>query len=147
MPIFKLLFLLFLLVPLLEIYLLLQVGDILGPIPTVGLVIFTAALGAVLLRIQGLQTLATVQNKLQNGEIPAIELIAGLMLLICGALLLTPGFFTDTIGFIVLIPYVRQFIAFRLLMHMAKQHEHKRQGFNVTIEGEYSEIDDRQKLK
>lgn len=105
---FRTLLALFLIVPLFEIYLLIKVGGLIGAIPTVFMVVFTAVLGALLLRQQGFSTLARLQAALARGEIPAIEMLEGAMLLCGGALLLTPGFFTDTIGFICLIPPLRR---------------------------------------
>lgn len=105
---FRTVFALFLIVPIFEIYLLIQVGGLIGVLPTIALVVFTAVVGAWLLRSQGFATLARVQATLARGEIPAIELLEGAMLLIGGALLLTPGFFTDAIGFICLIPVLRR---------------------------------------
>ncbi|MFC1747719.1 FxsA family protein [Pseudomonadota bacterium] len=99
---------LFLLVPIFEIYLLIQVGGLIGVLPTMFLVVFTAVVGAWLLRSQGFATLGRVQATLARGEIPAIELLEGAMLLVGGALLLTPGFFTDAIGFVCLIPVLRR---------------------------------------
>jgi UPF0716 protein FxsA len=104
----QILFLLFLLVPLLEIYLLIKVGGIVGALPTVFLVVFTAVLGAGLLRIQGFSTMTRVRNTLAQGGIPAVEMLEGAVLMIAGALLLTPGFFTDAIGFLCLIPPFRR---------------------------------------
>ena len=102
-------------VPIIEIYLLIQVGSALGAVPTILLIIFTAVLGAMLIRIQGFSTWQRLQATLANHEIPAIEILEGIILLISGALLLTPGFFTDTIGFICLIPGLRQRFAIHLL--------------------------------
>jgi len=102
------LLLLFLTIPLVEIYLLITVGEVIGAIPTVFMVVFTAVVGAMLLRAQGLSTLRRVQEASARGEIPALEMIEGLMLLVGGALLLTPGFFTDAIGFICLISPLRR---------------------------------------
>ena len=104
---FQILLLLFLVVPIIEIYLLIQVGGYLGAGTTIFLVVFTAVLGAWLLRIQGFSTMRRVQNSVARGEIPAIEMLGGVLLLLSGALLLTPGFFTDTIGFLLLFPVVR----------------------------------------
>ena len=101
---FQILLLLFLVVPIIEIYLLIQVGGYLGAGTTIFLVVFTAVLGAWLLRIQGFSTMRRVQNSVARGEIPAIEMLGGVLLLLSGALLLTPGFFTDTIGFLLLFP-------------------------------------------
>lgn len=105
---FRILFLLFLVVPLVEIYLLIKVGGLIGALPTVFLVVFTAVLGAFFIRLQGFSTFTRVQGMLRRGEIPAIEVLEGVVLLICGALLLTPGFFTDTLGFLALVPPLRR---------------------------------------
>ncbi len=106
--IFPLLMVIFLIVPIIEIYLLIKVGGIIGVLPTIGLVILTAVLGAALLRAQGLQTYMRFNNTLAKGRMPAAEILEGVALLIGGALLLTPGFFTDVIGFICLIPFTRR---------------------------------------
>lgn len=105
---FRALLALFLIVPIIEIYLLIQVGSVIGAIPTIFLVVFTAVLGALLLRQQGFSTLGRVQAALARGEVPALEMLEGAMLLFGGALLLTPGFFTDAIGFVCLVPQLRQ---------------------------------------
>lgn len=105
---FSILLIIFLLVPIIEIYLLIEVGGVIGALPTVFLVVFTAVLGAWLLRIQGFSTLNRVRQTLAAGGIPAFEMLEGLILLVAGALLLTPGFFTDTIGFLCLMPAVRR---------------------------------------
>jgi len=105
---FRTLLALFLIVPIIEIYLLIQVGGVIGAIPTVFLVVFTAVLGALLLRQQGFATLRRVQESMARGELPALQLLEGVLLLFGGALLLTPGFFTDAIGFVCLVPRLRQ---------------------------------------
>ena len=102
------LFLLFLAVPLLEIYLLIEIGSVIGAIPTVFMVVFTAVLGAALLQAQGLSTMRRVQEATARGELPAIEILEGFCLLVGGALLLTPGFFTDIIGFLCLVTPLRR---------------------------------------
>jgi len=108
MSLLKILFLLFLAVPIIEIYLLIQVGSLIGAIPTIALVVFTAVLGALLLRRQGFQTLMRARASMERGEIPAVQMLEGVVLLISGALLLTPGFFTDALGFAGLIPPLRR---------------------------------------
>ncbi len=108
---FRLLFLVFLIVPLIEIYLLLVIGGIIGPFPTIAMVVFTAVLGAWLLRIEGFHTWFRLQQSLAQGKIPALEIVEGPILLVGGALLLTPGFFTDALGFLCLIPSTRRRIA------------------------------------
>ncbi|MCD2450682.1 FxsA family protein [Methylicorpusculum oleiharenae] len=104
-------FLLILLIPIIEIYLLISVGGLLGVFPTVLLVVLTAVLGAVLLRRQGFETWQRFQASMAQGIVPAYELVEGPLLLIAGALLLTPGFFTDAVGFICLVPQLRRKIA------------------------------------
>ena len=107
----RLLLILFIILPIAEMAVLIKVGTLIGVLPTIALVVLTAVMGVSLMRVQGLATLARVQEKLQRGEIPETELLEGVMLLIGGALLLTPGFITDTMGFICLIPGLRQPIA------------------------------------
>ena len=106
-----LLFLLFTAVPIAEIFLLIRVGGEIGAIPTIGLVILTAVVGAALIRMQGFATLARAQASMEKSEMPVGALFDGLCLLVAGALLLTPGFVTDTIGFLLLIPPFRKFLA------------------------------------
>ena len=105
---FSILLILFLTIPLMEIYLLIKVGGIIGAFPTVFMVVFTAVLGAWLLRIQGFATLNRVRSTMAQGGIPAMEMMEGAVLLVSGALLLTPGFFTDAIGFFCLVPTFRR---------------------------------------
>ena len=112
---FTVAFLLILSVPILEIYLLISMGRVIGAGATILVVIATAVLGAWLLRLQGLGTLARVQAASQAGQVPAVELVEGLILLVAGALLLTPGFFTDAIGFLSLVPAIRRRLAETLL--------------------------------
>ncbi|MFU8838880.1 MAG: FxsA family protein, partial [Thiohalomonadaceae bacterium] len=112
---FRILFALFLLIPLLEIYLLIKVGAQIGALATVFLVVFTAMLGALLLRHQGLYTYARVQQAAARGELPTMAMLEGLVLLICGALLLTPGFFTDALGFLGLVPPLRRALIIKVL--------------------------------
>ncbi len=111
MKIVQVVFLFFIVVPFFEIYLLLKIGGLVGIFPTVLLVVFTAVLGAWLLRQQGFSTFQRFQANLAKGEIPAYELIEGPILLVGGALLLTPGFFTDLMGFACLIPQARKKVA------------------------------------
>ena len=140
---FKILFLLFLTVPLIEIYFLIQVGQHIGALSTILLCILTAALGAILLRIQGLLTLLRAREKLHQGEIPADHLLEGLILLIAGVLLLTPGFVTDVIGFLCLVPSLRSRLALKLL-HQAF-HSGIREK-TIIIEGEFREEDNHRRL-
>jgi len=108
---FAILLALFFIIPIIEIYLLIEIGSVIGAFATVFSVVFTAVLGAWLLRIQGFSTLRRVQQTAAQGGIPAIEILEGAMLLVAGALLLTPGFFTDAIGFVCLVPPLRRSMA------------------------------------
>lgn len=105
---FSVFLLLLIIVPVVEIYFLIQVGTAIGAFPTVVLILATAILGAYLFRKQGLTTVQRIQAILSRGEMPAIEMIEGAMLLVSGALLLTPGFVTDVVGFLCLIPGLRR---------------------------------------
>jgi UPF0716 protein FxsA len=105
---FRLLFLLFVIIPIIEISLLMNIGAWIGAWPTIAIVIFTAWLGAKNVRKQGIATFNSVQTKIAQGQAPSNEIIAGVMLLIAGVLLVTPGFVTDIFGLSLLIPQVRQ---------------------------------------
>jgi UPF0716 protein FxsA len=107
--------LLFILIPILEMWLLIQVGSHIGALATIGLVLLTAMIGLALLRQQGFATLLRANQKMEAGQLPAQEIIDGLFLAVGGALLLTPGFFTDAIGFICLIPGLRKLLLGRLV--------------------------------
>lgn len=101
------LFLLFLIVPLIEIGLFIQVGGAIGLWPTLGIVVLTAILGTFLLRSQGLAVLSQLQQRMNELSDPTEPLAHGAMVLFSGALLLTPGFFTDAVGLSFMIPGVR----------------------------------------
>ncbi|MBO7006878.1 MAG: FxsA family protein [Pseudomonadales bacterium] len=125
---------------------LIEVGGMIGPLATVGLVVLTAVTGVWLLRLEGTATLFRVQEKLNRGEIPETELLEGIMLLFGGALLLTPGFATDAAGFICLLPGLRRPIARHIIstttfsqfnMHTRFQQRDQSGGF--TIDGEYEQ--------
>jgi len=136
-------------IPVVEIYLLVQVGERIGALPTVGLVIFTAVLGVWLLRRQGLATLTQVQLAMAQGQLPAIPLLEGLLLLVAGALLLTPGFFTDTFGFLLMIPPLRRALARAALQQgwwrMSGQFRQTgdEAAASRTIEGEFTRTEEK----
>ena len=121
---------LFLVVPIIEIYLLIQVGQVIGAGWTILLVVLTAVIGVWLLRIQGLSTLTRAQRRLQENELPAREILEGMALVVAGAFLLTPGFFTDTIGFLLLFPPTRVWLvslaASRMIL-TTSMHRHQHQ--------------------
>ena len=112
------LLLLFIVMPILEMWVLIRVGQEIGALPTIGLVFLTAIVGLALLRRQGISTIMRAQQKMQVGEMPAREMAEGIFLAVGGALLLTPGFITDAIGFACLIPGLRQLILGKLLSHV-----------------------------
>ncbi len=116
MPNFAPIFAFFLIVPLAEIWFLIKVGGVVGAGWTIFLVVFTAVVGAGLVRVQGLSTLNRIQQSMQQGKMPAMEMFEGLALFLAGALLLTPGFFTDAIGFSLLIPPLRRLMVKSILM-------------------------------
>ncbi|WP_088331426.1 FxsA family protein [Lacimicrobium sp. SS2-24] len=141
------LFFLFAVMPIIEIALLIEVGDRIGGWPTIGLVILTAAVGAALVRLQGVATLFQARRKLDSGQVPGQEMLEGLMLAIAGVLLVTPGFVTDAFGLLLVAPVTRPFIARWLLsklqiqMVQAQQQSYyqrpQRDDEGNTIEGEY----------
>ena len=118
---FRLLFFVFVLVPIIEITVLVHVGEWLGPWPTVGIVIITAWLGAKNVRQQGINTLKSVQEKASKGEAPSDEIIAGFLLLVAGILLVTPGFVTDTFGLLLLVPAFRGSLIAQVKSQMANR--------------------------
>ncbi len=144
------LFLVFLLVPLVEIYLLIEVGGLIGAIPTVFLVVFTAVLGALLIRHQGLTTMLRAREQMNRGSIPAMPMLEGAALLVSGAFLLTPGFMTDSIGFVLLVPSLRRWLIIRLLGSAIRPvvkpdvppGQSPGRSERHTIEGEYTRDDD-----
>ena len=143
-----------------------EVGSLIGFWATLGIILLTAIVGSFLLRIQGIYTLQKVQAALTRGEIPAKAMVDGILLLIGGVLLLTPGFFTDGLGLMCLLPgsrdLISHFLSRQFLAHQLKQHgfsdegaktyQHQQQqtqqsqnsmpkNHNVTIEGQYTKED------
>ncbi|EQB9036567.1 FxsA family protein [Vibrio cholerae] len=153
---FPILLFLFIAVPVIEIVLFIQVGGVLGVWPTIALVLLTAIVGASLVRSQGLQTLLTVQQRLAQGQLPAQQILEGVMLAVAGVLLLTPGFFTDILGMLVLLPAPRAYLAKQLMSRVMVGNIHASgAGFEqpnpfhdranpngTTYEGEFERKDD-----
>jgi UPF0716 protein FxsA len=110
MNVFPIIVLLIITVPLIELYVLIKIGAVIGALPTLGLIMLTAIVGAALLRQQGLVTWYRFRTALDEGYLPARELVEGVALLIGGMLLLTPGFITDAVGFLLLLPTTRKAI-------------------------------------
>jgi UPF0716 protein FxsA len=113
--IMRFVFALFIAIPIIEMVVLIQVGQQIGVVWTIALVLLTAFIGINLLRYQGLATLSRATWRIQSGQIPAKEMLEGILLAVGGALLLTPGFVTDAIGFLLLLPLTRQIFAVRLM--------------------------------
>ena len=145
------LFLAFLAVPLIEIALFIQVGGLIGLWPTLAVVVLTAVAGTWLVRSQGRMALGRLQNSFQTLDNPAEPLAHGAMILVSGALLLTPGFFTDAVGFALLVPGVREvvfrYIAARMTVNtfqMGGQSHRAPQGGPMgggpIIDGEFEEV-------
>jgi UPF0716 protein FxsA len=150
------LFLLFAILPIVEIAILINVGEQIGGWYTVAIVIVTAFAGAHLVRQQGLSTLMQAQKKMHAGAMPGQEMAEGLLLVIAGVLLVTPGFVTDGIGFLLSLPMTRPLIAKGLVKHLslkmvnpsfngnfAQQHQqpHSTHQSDDIIEGEFERKD------
>lgn len=128
-----LIFALFLAVPLIEIFGFIQIGGLIGLWPTLGVVILTAIAGSMLLRHQGMSTLFQAQSKLNQGALPLDEVVDGLCLALAGALLLTPGFFTDIFGFLLFVPWFRRGFAHFVFKKFIQP--------NMTVAGSFQHTD------
>jgi UPF0716 protein FxsA len=144
----------FIAVPLVEMLLLFEVSDYIGGLWTIFFVVLTAVIGVQILKRQGFSTLTRANQKVQSGELPAQEIVEGLFLAFAGALLLTPGFITDTIGFACLTPPIRRFLAKKVVQSgmlvamgnrsnsgfvWSSQSEFRKQNGKSTFEGEFTE--------
>lgn len=144
------LLLLFIIIPILEIALFIQIGDVIGLWPTLGSVVLTACIGTTLLRHQGLSTMARLQSKLQTGDSPVDPMIHAALILVSAVLLITPGFFTDAIGLMLLVPPIRSALIKRGAAKIVKNrfvymHPHGKRYDNAntsTINGDYTIIED-----
>ena len=140
------LFLAFLLVPLIEIALFIQIGGAIGLWPTLAIVVLTAVLGTWLVRTQGLMAMGQLRNSFSELQDPSEPLAHGAMILIAGALLLTPGFFTDAVGFLLLTPPVRLAVYRYVRERVTVQHfqmgpgPHDHRGRDDVIDGEFEEV-------
>ena len=144
MTIIQILFLLILIVPFIEIYLLLQVGSVIGAAPTIFLIVLTAFIGAYQLKQQGISTWLRFQQSMARGEVPAYEIIEGPIILLGGALLLTPGFITDILGLICLVPTLRHnFAQYLIERHVVQAvvSGFRRSSNTNVLEGEFHKDD------
>jgi UPF0716 protein FxsA len=129
------LFLLFILVPAIELILLINIGGMIGVLPTLAIIVITGALGASLARWQGLSVLREVQSKLARGGLPAGALVDGVIILIAAALLLTPGFLTDLVGFSCLVPGIRSVLKAAAWKRLEKSVREGKTGLFVQFGG------------
>ena len=121
------LFLLFTIIPVIELTILIKIGTLIGTLNTVMLVIFTALAGAYLVRMEGLGVIYRFQQNMQEGRFPAEEILDGAMILVAGALLVTPGVATDIIGFLLVFPSSRRMIKISLRRYI----EHRIRTVNI----------------
>jgi len=133
--------------PVLEIYFLIEVGSIIGALPTIAMTLFTAIAGIYLIRIQGLYTVQKMQASMQQGQVPAIELIEGVMLFIAALMLLIPGFFTDTVGFILLIPPLRTMLAKLWIANKISTAQMYKNQHADYIDGDYEDLSNKEQNK
>ncbi len=148
------LFLLFIFVPLAEIGVFIRVGGAIGLFPTLALCVLTAIVGTLCIRFQGFKLVNQARAQLEAGEAPVFEVVSGACLVVAGLMLLTPGFVTDAVGFLLLLPPARRLIFDRFVAkRMAtvaggrpggKQPGHGRpgQGQPEVLEGEFEEVDE-----
>ena len=115
------LFILFTLVPVIELWLLIRVGGIIGFFPTIGIVAFTGVVGAWMARIQGISVISELNTSVAQGKVPGKELVNAVLVFVGGALLLTPGFITDILGFSMIMPGTRDAISVFLMNYFAKK--------------------------
>ena len=136
---------LFILIPIIEISLFIEIGSIIGSFYTIILIFVTAIVGVFFVRQQGISTFQKLTSQLQNLETPVQTMFEGLVILISGILLITPGFFTDALGFLGLIPFSR-IIFIKLVASYILSRYGKRSNQNEnTIEGEFIDIDEEEK--
>lgn len=145
------LLIIFIIVPIIEIALFIQVGGWLGLWPTLAIVVLTAVIGTYLLRLQGMAELAKLQGSMQGNGSPVDPIANGALILVAGVLLLTPGFFTDAVGFALLTPPVRAVVIKWLAARFANspnvvftQHGQPQQSprDSGAVDGEYVVLDD-----
>lgn len=160
--VFRSFFFLFIALAVAEIYVLITVGGLIGTLPTIILILLTGIIGVAMLKQQGFSVFARLQEKMRQGQAPAQEMVEGVLLIIAGAFLITPGFVTDTIGFLWLIPKTREYFAKLLISKgMFKVQSMSAGGFHQgggapfdqshspqddnTVDGEYERTDNKPK--
>ena len=149
-------FLFFIVVPLIEVMLFITIGKYIGLWNTIIIIIITGIIGAVLVKSQGITILNKALEEIKSNKIPIFSIFEGIAILIAGAFLLTPGFLTDTLGCILLIPKTRNLIISYIATHLKKRTVYKEKSTyypdeadkkNKIFEGDYEEIEDNKKKK
>ena len=136
----NLLFILILAIPLVEIFLLIEIGQYIGALNTILLIIFTAITGVYYAKLEGLNTLKSGMNQLIQNQIPTYEFMSGAALAIAAFLLILPGFLTDFLGFVLIIPFTR-----KILFKLIKTKFYKQNMSNDFIEGDSEDINEDKK--
>lgn len=139
---FFLLVTVFILIPIIEISLFIEIGSNIGSFNTICLIFLTAIIGVYFVRQQGLSTFQRLANQIQKLETPIQTVGEGLIILLSGILLITPGFFTDTIGFLGLIPFTRIFFVKLVATFILSRYGVYKKKTDGTIEADYFEIDE-----
>ena len=139
---FFLLVTVFILIPIIEISLFIEIGSNIGSFNTICLIFLTAIIGVYFVRQQGLSTFQRLANQIQKLETPIQTVGEGLVILLSGILLITPGFFTDTIGFLGLIPFTRIFFVKLVATFILSRYGVYKKKKDDTIEADYFEIDE-----
>ncbi len=127
-------FLIFIVLPALEIFFMIKIGSEIGALSTLALIFLTAILGVFFARVQGIQTLKSGLINLYQNKVPLYELVSGASIAFAAVLLIIPGFLTDLIGFVLLIPFTRK-ILFNAILKNKTKIEKKKEKIN-TIDGE-----------
>ena len=147
-------FLFFIGIPLIEVMLFITIGKYIGLWNTIIIIIITGIIGAILVKSQGITILNKTLEEIKSNKIPIFSIFEGIAILIAGAFLLTPGFLTDTLGCILLIPKTRNLIISYITTHLKKRTVYKEKSTyypdeedkkNKIFEGDYEEIDDNKK--
>jgi len=149
-------FLFFIAIPIIEVILFITVGKYIGLWNTIFIIITTGIIGTILVKSQGITILNNALKEIRSNKMPILSLFEGVAILIAGAFLLTPGFLTDTIGCVMLIPKARNIIINYIISYLKKRTIYKKKNTyysnkeykeNKTFEGDFEEIDDNDKKK
>ena len=127
------LFLVFIAIPSLEIFLMIKIGGIIGALNTVSLIFLTAVLGIYFAKLEGLRTIRSGITNMYQNKIPLYEMISGASIAIAAMLLIIPGFLTDIIGFLLIIPFSRKLL---INIFLSKKNIYKNNERNITLDGE-----------